>query len=580
MEDDYKPVIPPQRRLNPKVQDIVKNKIMKLLDFGLTYPISDSSWLLDGGILLNTNRSEDQEKITFTCPYGTFSYRCMPFGLCNAPTTFQRCMTAIFHDMVEDFMEVFMDDFSVFGNSFDCCIANLDRMLARCEETNLMLNWEKCHFMVKEGIVLGHKISGAGIEVDRAKIDVIAKLPYSTNVKGVRSFLGHGYRRLIKDFSMISKPMTQLLMKDAKFDFSDDCKKAFNILKEKLTTTPIIISPDWNESFELMCDVSDFAVGAVLGQLIDGKFKPIYYASKTLNNAQEHYTTTEKELLVDKKGAENLAADHLSRLENPNLGAFAEEEITDEFLDQHLMILKAELNNDEPWDAKDYVIKCDACQRSGNISSRNEMPQNNIQTEVTNRAIKRILGRSVGYNPKNWSEKLDDALWAFRTAYKTPIGCTPFRLVYGKACHLPVEIEHKAYWALKQCNMDLTAAAKNRFMELNELMELRDEAYENTKIYKERTKKGHDFRLRGDKNLKTEDKVLIFNSRFKMHPEKLKSKWYGPCVVKIVHPYGTMEIIDENGVSFKVNGHQLKKYHDGYNNEEEKEVFTLDDDTT
>ncbi|GKA67869.1 reverse transcriptase domain-containing protein [Tanacetum coccineum] len=108
------------------------------------------------------------------------------------------------------------------------------------------------------------------------------------------------------------------------------------------------------------------------------------------------------------------------------------------------------------------------------------MPQNNIQTEVTNSAIKRILERSVGYNPKNWSEKLDDALWAFRTAYKTSTRCTPFRLVYRKACHLPVEIEHKAYWALKQCNMDLTTAAKNRFMELNELMELRDGAYENT----------------------------------------------------------------------------------------------------
>ncbi|GKB46146.1 putative nucleotidyltransferase, ribonuclease H [Tanacetum coccineum] len=400
----------------------------------------------------------DQEKTTFTCPYGTFAYRRMPFGLCNAPATFQRCMTAIFHDMLEDFMEVFMDDFSVFGISFDCCLANLDRMLARCEETNLVLNWEKCHFMVKEGIVLGHKFSRAGIEVDRAKIDVIAKLPYPTNVKGVRSFLGHAgfYRRFIKDFSMISKPMTQLLMKDAKFDFSDDCKKAFNILKEKLTTAP-------------------------RRQRINGKFKPIYYTSKTLNNAQEHYTTTEKELLAvvfsfDKFQAEILVADHLSRLENPYLGTFTDEEITDEFPNEHLMILKSELNSDEPWyadydepyafklcsdnvirrcvagneilkilahyhfgptrghhsesitgrevyesgfywpsifkDAKDYVMRCDACQRSGNISSKSEMPQNNIQ------------------------------------------------------------IEHKAYWALKQCNMDLTAAAKNHFMELNELMEV------------------------------------------------------------------------------------------------------------
>ncbi|GKC60522.1 putative nucleotidyltransferase, ribonuclease H [Tanacetum coccineum] len=243
---------------------------------------------------------EDQEKTTFTCPYGIFAYRRMPFGLCNALATFQRCMTTIFHDMVEDFMEVFMDDFSIFGNSFNCCLASLDKMLARCEKTNLVLNWEKCHFIVKEGIVLGHKISGAGIEVDRARIDVIAKLPYPTNIKGVRSFLGHAgfYRRFIKDFSMISKPMTQLLMKDAKFIFSDDCKKAFNILKEKLTTAPIIISPNWNVPFELMCDASDFAVGAVLRQQIDGKFKPIYYASKTLNNAQEHYTTTEKELLA------------------------------------------------------------------------------------------------------------------------------------------------------------------------------------------------------------------------------------------------------------------------------------------
>ncbi|GJW90815.1 reverse transcriptase domain-containing protein [Tanacetum coccineum] len=238
MEDNFKPIIQPQRRLNPKVQDVVKKKIVKLLDSGLIYRISDSSWLQDGFFQIPIT-PEDQEKTMFTCPYGTFAYRRMSFGLCNAPATFQRCMPAVFHDMVEDFMEVVMDDFSVFGNSFNYCFANSDKMLAR-----------------------------AAIEVDRAKIDVIAKLPYPTNVKGVRSFLGHVgfYRRFIKDFSMISKPMNQLLMKDVKFDFSDDCKKALNVLKEKLTTTPIIISLDWNVPFELICDASDFAVGTVLGQ--------------------------------------------------------------------------------------------------------------------------------------------------------------------------------------------------------------------------------------------------------------------------------------------------------------------------
>ncbi|GKC43625.1 reverse transcriptase domain-containing protein [Tanacetum coccineum] len=183
---------------------------------------------------------EDQEKTTFTCLDGTFAYRRMPFGLCNSPATFQRCMTAIFHDMCKDFIEVFMDDFSVFGNSFGTCLSNLSKMLARCEKTNLVLNWEKCHFMVKKGIVLGHKISKAGIEVDKAKVDVIASLPYPTNVKGIRSFLGHAgfYRRFIKDFSKIAHPMTQLLMKDAKFDFSDECIKSFDILQDKLITAP------------------------------------------------------------------------------------------------------------------------------------------------------------------------------------------------------------------------------------------------------------------------------------------------------------------------------------------------------
>ncbi|GJT39341.1 reverse transcriptase domain-containing protein [Tanacetum coccineum] len=129
----------------------------------------------------------DQEKTPFTCPFRTYAYRRMPFGLCNAPATFQRCMLAIFHDMIEESMEVFMDGFSVFGNSFDNCLNKLDKMLQRCKDANLVLNWEKCHFMVKEGIVLGHKVSGVGLEVDKEKVDVIFKLPSPTNVKGIRS---------------------------------------------------------------------------------------------------------------------------------------------------------------------------------------------------------------------------------------------------------------------------------------------------------------------------------------------------------------------------------------------------------
>ncbi|CAA7018806.1 unnamed protein product [Microthlaspi erraticum] len=144
----------------------------------------------------------DQEKTTFTCPYGTFAYRRMPFGLCNAPATFQRAMLSIFSDLIEEMVEVFMDDFSVYGSSFSSCLSNLCRVLKRCEETGLVLNWEKCHFMVKEGIVLGHKISEKGIEVDKAKIEVMVQLGEPKSVKDVRSFLGHAgfYRRYQRFF--------------------------------------------------------------------------------------------------------------------------------------------------------------------------------------------------------------------------------------------------------------------------------------------------------------------------------------------------------------------------------------------
>nr|GFA06825.1 reverse transcriptase domain-containing protein [Tanacetum cinerariifolium] len=433
---------------------------------------------------------KDQKKTTCTCPYGTFAYRRMPFGLCNAPGTFQRCMMAIFHEMIEKTMEVFMDEFSVFRNSFQSYLSHLEMMLKRCEGTNLCLNWEKSHFMVKEGIVLGHKISKQWIEVDKAKVDVITKLPHPTTVM--------------------------------------ECVEAFQTLKRKPTEAPILIALDWDMPFELMCDASDFAIGAVLGQRQDKHFRPIHYASKTMTEAESNYTTTEKEMLavvfkerllrwvlllqeftfkvIDTKGAENLAADHLSRLENPHQNVLDPKEVNKSF------------------------------------------PLGTLNLVSTR-----------GKNIASWSDKLDDALWAFRTAYKTPIGCTPYKLVYGKACHLLIELEHKAYWAIKHANFDLKTAGDHRKVQINELNELRDQVYENSLIYKEKTKRLYDSKIK-DRVFNIDDRVLLFNSRLKIFSGKLKSRWSGPFTISQVYPYGTVELSQPDGPNFKVNGHRLKHY--------------------
>ncbi|GKA80118.1 reverse transcriptase domain-containing protein [Tanacetum coccineum] len=502
--------------------------------------------------------------------------------------------------------------------------------------------------------------------------------------------------------------MTHLLEKETLFDFSKECIEAFNILKKKLTKTLILVAPNWDLPFEIMCEASDYAVGVVLGQRKTKHFQPIHYASKTITDAQAHYTTTEKELLAVVYAfekfrpylvlsktivytnhsalkyllakAENLTANHLSRLENPHQSDLEKKKIMETFpLDTLGMVTFrgdpsssrfADIANyhagnfivkgmssqqkkkffkdvkhyfwDDPFlfkicvdqvirrcvygqeaidiltayhngptgghhsahytakkvfnsgfywptiyrDAHDLVTRCDACQRQGKISQHDEMPQNAIQVcvifdvwgidfigpflssqgnkyilvavdylskwveakalptndarvvvkflkslfarfrtpraiisdrgthfcndqfakvmlkygvthclstayhpqtsgqvEVSNRGLKRILKRTIGENHASWSDKLDDALWAFRTAFKAPIGCTPYKLVYQKACHLPIELEHKAYWALKHCNFDLKTAGDHRKVQMNELNELRDHAYENSLIY-------------------------------------------------------------------------------------------------
>nr|GEZ31830.1 DNA-directed DNA polymerase [Tanacetum cinerariifolium] len=661
IEDDYKPAIQSQRRVNPKIHDVIKKEVIKLLDSGMIYPISDILWVSPihcvpkkGGMTVVANENneliptrlvtgwrlcidyrklndatrkdhfplsfmdqmlerlagnelycfldgfsgyfqilidpQDQEKTTFTCLYGTFAYRRMPFGLCNALGIFQRCMMSIFHDIIEKTMKVFMDDFLVFGDNFSSCLTNLDKMLNRCKETNLVLNWEKCHFMCREGIVLGHKISKSGIEVNRAKVDVIAKLPHLTTVKGVRSFLGHAgfYRHFIQDFSKLARPMTHLLEKETPFVFSKKCIDAFNTLKKKLTEASILVVPDWNLPFELMCDANDYAIGVVLGKRKSKHFQPIHYASKTMTKDQIHYTTTEKEMLavvyvfekfrpylvlsksivytdhstlkyllnkqdakprllrwvfllqefditiLDKKGSENLAADHLSRLENPHQDVLENQDINENSVDYLSEWIEAK-----------------------------SLPTNDVRVVV--KFLKSLFSRferMVREYCTSWSDKLDDALWAFRTAYKTSIGCTPYKLVYGKSCHLPIELEHRAYWALKHVNFDLKTVGDHRKLQLNELSELRDQAYKNYVIYKERTKKLHDSKIKNH-ILNVGDQVLLFNSRLKIFSWKLKTRWSGPFTITCIFPYGTIELSQPNGLNFKVNGHRVKHYFGG-----------------
>nr|GEX60675.1 reverse transcriptase domain-containing protein [Tanacetum cinerariifolium] len=173
--------------------------------------------------------------------------------------------------------------------------------------------------------------------------------------------------------------------------------------------------------------------------------------------------------------------------------------------------------------------------------------------------FKKNIRKTVGENRASWSDKLDDALWAFRTAYKTPIKCTPYKLVYGKACHLSIELEHKAYWALKHVNFDFQTAGDHRKDQLNELNELRDQAYENSLIYKEKTKRIHDSSIK-DRVFKVGDRVLLFNSRLKIFSGKLKTRWSGPFTITQVFPFGTVELCQTDSLNFKVNGHRMKHY--------------------
>ncbi|GJU94280.1 reverse transcriptase domain-containing protein [Tanacetum coccineum] len=531
--------------------------------------------------------------------------------------------------------------------------------------------------MVKEGIVLGHKISRKGIEVDKAKVDVIFKLPHPTTVKGIRSFLGHAdiSTNLSQTFPRSLDPRP-ILRENTPFIFSVDAFCLSNI--EKVVDRKVRFScSNWDQPFEIMCDASDYAI-ADSSLRLENPYENIFDPKEIT----ETFPLETLSVLTSKDQSTPWFADfanyHAGKFikkgmstqeknkffkdvkhyfwDDPFLFKICADQIIRRCVDgkEALEILEACHNGPTGghyganftakkvfdagffWptiykDAFEFVKSCDACQRQGKISQHDEMPQNVIQVceifdvwgidfmgpfpssrgnkyilvavdylskwveakvlptndarvvvkflksifsrfgapraiisdlEVTNRGLKRILERTVGENHASWSDKLDDALWAFRIAYKTPIGCTPYKLVYGKACHLPVELEHKAYWALKHANFDLKTAGDHRKLQINELSELHNQAYENSLIYKEKIKKLHDSKIK-NRIFNVGDQVLLFNSRLKIFFGKLKSRWSEPFTITEVYPYGTAKISHVDGSNFKVNCHLLKHYYGG-----------------
>nr|GEX78323.1 reverse transcriptase domain-containing protein [Tanacetum cinerariifolium] len=420
----------------------------------------------------------DQEKTKFTCPYGTFAYRRMPFSLCNAPGTFQRCMLAIFHDMVEKTMEVFMDDFSVFGNSFENCLSHLDKMLQRCEDTNLCLNWEKSYFMVKEGIVLGHKISKNRIEVDKAKVDVISKLPHPTTVKGAENLAADHLSRLenpyenMLDSKEINEtfPLETLSMVTFRGDSSAPWFVDFANYHAGNFIVKGISSQQKNKFFK---DVKHYfwddaflfkiCVDQVIRRCVHGKEALDILEAYHNGPTGGHHGAN----LTAKKGIDFMgpfsssrgniyifvAVDYLSKWVEAKALPANDVRVVCKFLKSLFARFgapRAIISDRDTHFCNDQFAKVMLKYGVTHCLSIAYHPQTIGQVEVSNRGLKRILKRTIGENRASWSDKLDDALWAFCTAYKTPIGCTPYKLVYGKACHLLIELEHKAYSALSK----------------------------------------------------------------------------------------------------------------------------------
>nr|GEW55023.1 reverse transcriptase domain-containing protein [Tanacetum cinerariifolium] len=614
-----------QRRVNPNIHDVIKREVEKLLDAGLIYPISDSSWVSHvyclpkkGGITVIKNDKnelvptrlvtgwrvcidyrklneatrkdhfplpfmdqmlerltrneyyyfldgffgyfqipidpEDQEKITFTCLYGTFAYKRMPFGLCNAPGTFQRCMMAIFHEMIEQTME-------------KDAKARLLRWILLLQEFDFKVidtkgaeNYAADHLSRLENPyenVLDPKEINETFPLE--SLNKVAHQDPST--PWFADFANyHAGKFIIK---VMTTQQKQKFFKDVRHYFWD-YPYLFKTCPDQIIRRCVA----GQEAIDILKACHSGPTGGHYGaNYIAKKGKISQKDEMPQNSIQvcEIFDVWGIDFMgpfPSSKGNKYIlvVVDYLSKWVEAKALPTNDARVVVKFLKSlfsRFRTLKAIISDRGTHFCNDQFSKVMLKYGVTHRLLTAYHPQTSVQVEVTNRGLKRILERTVGKNRALWSDKLEDALWAFKTAFKTPIGCTPYRLVYGKSCHLPLELEHKAFWTLKHVNFDLKTAGDHRKLQLNELSELRDQSYENSLIYKERTKKLHDVKIK-NQIFNFGVQVMLFNSRLKIFSGKLKSRWSGPFTIVEVYPYRTAKLVHTDGSNSKVNYHRLK----------------------
>nr|GEV96251.1 reverse transcriptase domain-containing protein [Tanacetum cinerariifolium]GEX15283.1 reverse transcriptase domain-containing protein [Tanacetum cinerariifolium] len=650
MEEDDKPAMQNQRWVNPKIYDVIKKEVEKLLDAGLIYPISDSPWVsplneatqkdhfplpfmdqmlerLAGneyycflvgfsGYFQIPIDPHDQEKTMFTFPYDTFAYRRMPFGLCSAPGTFQRC--AVLGQRHEKHFRPIHYASKTMNDVEPNYTTTEKEMLA------VVYAFEKfrSYLIMNKSIV---HTDHSALKYLFAKKDAKVRLLWWVlllqefdfkvlDTKGAENLATDHLSRLetrtktapwFADFAnyhagnFIVKGMTfqqkNKFFKDVKHYFWDD-PFLFKVCADQVIRRCV----HGKEALDILEACHNGPTGGHHGTILTAKkifdagfFWPTIYKDahefvKNYDSCQRQGKISQRDEMpqnsiqtceiFDVWGIDFMgpfpssrgnkyilvAVDYLSKWVEAKALPTNDARVVCKFLKSLLARFgspRAIISDRGTHFYNDQFSKVMLKYEVTHRLSTAYHPQTSGQVEVSNRGLKRILERTIGENQASWSDKLDDALWAFRTAYKTPIGCTPYKLVYEKACHLPIDLEHKAYWALKQANFDLTVAGDHRKIQLNELNEIRDPAYKNSLIYKEKTKKIHDFKIKNHV-FNVGDRVLL-NLRLKIFSGKLKTRWSGPFTIAKVFPYGTIELSQANGPNFKVNGHRVKHYFEG-----------------